>query len=141
MATKLIRVAGTIGMLSVILLVAWVLGCSRSEPPQPGQTSAPATQQAQPPAASAPVAQPPAPTAAPPSSAPSPPAAVQPPTAGPQNFGMLQVGMTSAQIRQLMGEPSRIKQEGGMVEWEYYTPQGKFEVKLANDRIVTMHQD
>jgi hypothetical protein len=144
MAKKFIEAAGTIGLLCIILLLGSGLGCSRSDAPQSQQTSTPA--------ASAPVAQAPAPVqappapvtsmpaspappAAPPYTAPSQPPAMQPPVAGPQNFTQIQLGMTSAQVRQLMGEPGRVKQKDNKVEWEYYSPQGKYEVELVNDRV------
>jgi hypothetical protein len=161
MAKRLIEAAGTIGLVSIILLWGAGFGCSRSDAPQSQQTSAPTAQQAQPPAP-APVAQAPAPVQAPPPAqappqttnpaatpappaspnyaAPSQPAVMQPPMASPQNFTQIQMGMTSAQVRQLMGEPGKIKQKDQKTEWEYYTSQGKFELELVNDRVVSMEQ-
>ena len=138
MAKRFIETAGTIGLLFIILSWGSGFGCSRSDAPQSQQPSTPVAQQAQPPAAPAPVPQAPAPAGSPQYTAPSQPAVMQPPVAGPQNFAQLQLGMTSAQVRQLMGEPSRIKQKDQKVEWEYYSAQGKFEVELINDRVVSM---
>lgn len=116
--------------------------------PQPGPV--PATQ-AQPVAPVVP-ARPPAATALPsqsPASAPTQPvpsSAVQPgvPAASgaapatmgrQQDFSQVQVGMTSQEVMQILGNPSRVKQERQFVEWEYYTAQGKFEVKFQGDRV------
>ena len=77
-----------------------------------------------------------------------PPASVAPPTqpatsvpisqmpaAVPQNMGQVQMGMTGDQVRQMMGNPTQIKQEGAYVEWKYYTSSGKLEIKFQNDRV------
>jgi outer membrane protein assembly factor BamE (lipoprotein component of BamABCDE complex) len=65
--------------------------------------------------------------------APLPPA----PMVTAQNAAQIQLGMTSEQVRQLMGNPTMAKPEGQFVEWKYYTPQGKFEVKFQNDRVIS----
>ncbi len=54
-----------------------------------------------------------------------------------QNVAQVQLGMTSEQVRQLMGNPAMAKPEGQFMEWEFYTPQGKFEVKFQNDRVIS----
>lgn len=126
----------------LFLLVCFIVfgafaGCNRDQQTQSPQTSAPAVAvpQAQTPATSsstpAPAA---APTMSPPAAQSTSPATV-PTTPSPQNANQVQVGMTSQQVLQIMGNPSRIKQEGQMVEWEYYTAQGKFEVRLQNDAV------
>jgi hypothetical protein len=122
-----------------------------SQPAAQQQAPAPTATQAQP-VAPAVSAGPPAATALPsqqPASAPTQPApasAVQPgmpatsgaapaTMGGQQSFSQVQVGMTSQEVMQILGNPSRVKQERQYVEWEYYTPQGKFEVKFQGDRV------
>lgn len=56
----------------------------------------------------------------------------------PGNHSRVQVGMTTQQVQELMGSPGKAKQKkNGMLEWEYYTGQGKFEVYFQNDRVVS----
>lgn len=142
------RIDNSIRFFSLfVILIAFVaiVGC--------GQDKTPSSQQ-QAPASTAPVATTPAPApapvAAPPAAAPQSvapsttpsPATTSPgvattaaPAPGVQNSAQVQVGMTSQQVLQLMGNPGRTKQEGAMLEWEYYTPQGKFEVYFQNDKV------
>jgi outer membrane protein assembly factor BamE (lipoprotein component of BamABCDE complex) len=56
----------------------------------------------------------------------------------PGNISRVQVGMTSEQVRQLLGNPAKWKQEGMETEWKYYTSQGKLEVKFQNDRVIRL---
>ena len=49
--------------------------------------------------------------------------------------GQIKPGMTSAQVAQIMGNPTQVKQEGLYTEWKYYTSNGKFEVKFQNDQV------
>lgn len=123
---------GIVKILSVLFICFTLLtpvGCSREQPPQPAQTTSSSLSsssvQPAPQAAAAPPA-----TTGPPASAPSTS------SVGPQNIGQIQVGMSSQQVLDILGKPSRVKQEGGHTEWEYYSPQGKCEVKLQNDRVV-----
>ena len=55
-----------------------------------------------------------------------------------ENIRRVQVGMTSDQVRQLLGNPAKWKQEGLETEWKYYTSQGKLEVKFQNDRVIRL---
>jgi hypothetical protein len=58
--------------------------------------------------------------------------------AGPENYGQVKIGMTSKQVTDLMGNASKVKQEGQSTEWEYYLPQGgKFELHLQNDKVIS----
>jgi len=140
-----------IGMFVVVLFFGFTAGCGRDQPPapQPAQPPPVATvpqpavaQPAAPPQAPAPAteAQPVAPVAParPPATAlPSqPPAGAAPATmGGQQDFNQVRVGMTSQEVMDILGNPSRVKQERQYVEWEYYTSQGKFEVKFQGDRV------
>ena len=56
----------------------------------------------------------------------------------PENISRVQVGMTSDQVRQLLGNPAKWKQERMETEWKYYTSQGKLEVKFQNDRVIRL---
>ena len=56
---------------------------------------------------------------------------------GTQNFSRVQVGMGTQEVQQLLGAPSRTKQEKGTLEWEYYTDQGKLEIYFQNDKVVS----
>lgn len=128
------------GFSLFVVFIVFILaaGCGQDQTPSSQkQTAAPAATAA-PPAAST---QPAAPAASVPAAAPT--TAVPAPSlpapavsaSGPQNFAQVQMGMTSQQVLQLIGSPGRTKQEGAMVEWEYYTPQGKFELHFQNDRV------
>lgn len=144
-----VRIKGLVPVL--ILLVMVTLACSRSEspPPQPPQSQRTVVPESQPqqPQTQATPSQAPAPPPvttlpqqpAPPASVPqatlSPPAA--PVAPGPQNFDQIQVGMGSQEVLSLMGNPAKVEQEHGGVEWEYYTVQGgKVEIYFQNDRVV-----
>ncbi len=115
----------------IILALVFVVSCSREQQSQQSSVS-PAAVPA--PATSASPGQSAQPTAVAPQQA-------VPATAGPQNFSQIQVGMSSQQVVQLLGNPSRAKQEYQTTEWEYYMPQGgKVEVHLQNDKVVSMRQ-
>lgn len=109
-------------------------------PPQPyAPPRAPAEQMAPSTVAPTPPMPPPLPATPPPMPQPVDPNATTgqvAPYTVPQGQGQVQVGMTGDQVRQMMGSPSKIKQEGNYVEWKYYTASGKVEVKFQNDRVV-----
>ena len=114
MTGRVARACGVVGVsLSMLSFVA--AGCGKDQTP-PAQTAAPAppaaTTQAAPPVAGTPV----------------------------QSVNQLQIGMTSEQVQQFMGAPGRTKQEGTETEWEYYTPQGKVEVKMLNNRVTAIER-
>jgi hypothetical protein len=54
----------------------------------------------------------------------------------PGDSGQIRHGMTSAQVRQIMGGPAQVKKVGRLIEWEYRTPAGTFEVRFRHDRVV-----
>ena len=130
MATYFVRFGGMIGMLVLALSLILSLGCSREQAPppvqappaagvpQPGVTPAPGTPQS----GAAPAAQPAAGGAA------------------TQNVAQIQVGMTQEQIQQLMGAPGQTKQKGQVLEWKYFTPQGKVEVKFQNNQVIAVEK-
>lgn len=139
---------------AVILSLGIAISCSREQPPgspQPAQAPVATGQQSQPaapamqaqpsPSSSSPSQQPTRASTLPPpagsneATAPVIPGAAALPTASPQNFNQVQVGMTSQEVLRILGNPSRIKQERQYLEWEYYTSQGKFEVKFQGDRV------
>jgi hypothetical protein len=141
MARKLSSTTKLFGLLLVIVGFGMGAGCSQDQgTTSQRQSTAPATQSstAQP-AAVAP--QPAAPsTATAPAQSPQTPATSYAPSTSqgdPQNFAQVQVGMTSQQVQQIMGNPARTEQERGQIEWKYYTQQGKFEVYFQNDRVVS----
>ena len=123
MEKKMVRISGIVVLLLVVISLM-VLGCSREQAPAP-------------PAAPAPTAAP-APAAAPAPSVAPPAGTVQPsPTGTPsQDPNQIQVGMTGEQVQQIMGAPGQIQQKGAMIEWKYYTPQGKVEFKFQNNKVV-----
>lgn len=106
--------------------------------PMPQQPAAPqmAAPQPQPAPAAAPAS---APTASPaqPQMAPAPTVA---PSASPAPgaFSQVTVGMSSQQVLQLLGNPSRVKPKGQYVEWEYWSGGRKFELKLQADQVVAI---
>jgi hypothetical protein len=111
----------TIRRAGILLLIPFMFvihGCQndRQSTPQTGSTS---------PTSAAPPAQPAA----------SVPISQMPAAAVPQNMGQVQMGMTGDQVRQMIGNPTQIKQEGAYVEWKYYTASGKMEIKFQNDRV------
>jgi len=138
--------AGVSVLLVAIILVGFVAGCSREEASAPQKVQAPVATAPQP-AATPPVAQPQAPAATSTQTqpltpvpetqpaTPGTPPATPPAVAAPQNPAQVQVGMTSQEVLRIMGNPTRVKQEGQFIEWEYYTAQGKFEVKLQGDKV------
>lgn len=136
MAKRTLRLVGLIGTVLIFTFSGALVGC-QDQPPAPTQSSSPATvvPQAQAPAPVVPQAQAPAPVM-PQAQMPSTPLATPAaPGGAPQNIGQIQVGMSSQQVMQIMGNPGKIKQEGQMVEWKYYTQSGKYEVKFMNDRV------
>lgn len=71
-----------------------------------------------------------------------PPAQTAPPAGTAQNATRLQIGMTSAQVQQIMGAPGQIKQEEQELEWKYFTPQGgKVEVKMINGLVTAIEKE
>jgi hypothetical protein len=48
--------------------------------------------------------------------------------------------MTIDQVKQIMGNPTEIKQKGAITEYKYFTPQ-KVEIKFQNNQVmaVEMH--
>ncbi len=120
-------------IITIFCLVS-ATGCSRDQSSSTQQT-APSPQMP----AAAQSAPTPAPVVAPPAPAPPQQQAVMPAPIGPQNAGQIQVGMTSQQVVQILGNPARVEQERQGLEWKYYFPQGgKFEVYFQNDRVVAM---
>jgi hypothetical protein len=57
-----------------------------------------------------------------------------------QDIGQVRMGMTSDEVSQIMGSPNETKTRRGRVEWEYHTPQGKYEIKFQNDRVVEIER-
>lgn len=113
MEKKMMRIMGII-VLMLVIISLMVLGCRREQAPPPAQTPPPAgTVQTPAPTGTAPVTQDP---------------------------NQLQVGMASAQVQQIMGAPAQTEQKGAIIEWKYYTPQGKVEVKLQNDRVIAVER-
>jgi hypothetical protein len=114
MKKKMGRISGFFSLMLVIISLV-VIGCSREQAPPPA---------AAPPAPAPSAAVTPQPSAAPPAGTPA------------QNPNQLQMGMTGEQVQQIMGAPSQTKQKGTMIEWKYFTPQGKVEVQLQNNQVV-----
>jgi outer membrane protein assembly factor BamE (lipoprotein component of BamABCDE complex) len=117
---NLVTMCGFLSMMVVFLFV--VSACNQSEPPAPQQqTQAPvavAPQQQQMPAQSS-------------------GQAVSTNTQSAQAFNQIHMGMTSQEVIAILGQPGRTEPENGGTELEYYTSQGKFEVKLQNDKVVS----
>ena len=138
MSKKAATILGVMGLLAIIVPLVVGIGCSRQDQPAAPQQQAPMQQ-------TMPMQQTPSPAPAPPAPMPQSGAPmtqqapmVPAPMVSAQNVSSIQLGMTSEQVRQLMGNPSMTKPEGQFVEWEYYTPQGKCEVKFQNDRVVSV---
>ena len=111
-----------ISTIAIIVSLAFLISCNRDQ----SSSSPPAVTQ------SAVGSQAPQPGAIP------APQATPMPNIGPQNYSQIQIGMNSQQVLQIMGNPSRVKQEGRYIEWEYYLAQGgKFELKLQNDKVIS----
>lgn len=53
------------------------------------------------------------------------------------NIAQIKTGMTTDQVKQIMGDPAQISQKGQMVEWKYYTPQ-KLEIKFQNNQVMAI---
>lgn len=113
-SANLLRVAG---LLAAVIMLAVMFACNQGNSGQNATSAAPTAQAAANPSA-APAAAPAQPTAA--------------------DFTQVQVGMTTQQVAQLLGQPANIKQEHGMTEWQYYAPQGKFELKFQNDQVAVI---
>lgn len=156
MPNRFMKSGGAIFCGLCLVTMSFLVGCDSSEPP-PAQTRAPvATPQPAPPQAVAPAPSPqsvqptpppqqaaPAPAVAPPVAAPAPPPP-PPPAAyqgtAAQNFSKVQMGMTSQEVLQLLGNPTKSKQKHQEAEWEYYTPEGKFEIEFAMDKVVKIEK-
>ncbi len=52
------------------------------------------------------------------------------------NYDQVQLGMSSDLVRQLLGEPLQVKPVGQLIEWEYDTGAGFFEVRFMNSNVV-----
>ncbi len=52
------------------------------------------------------------------------------------NYDQVQLGMSSDLVRQILGEPLQIKPVGQLIEWEYDTGTGYFEVRFMNSNVV-----
>ena len=113
MESRLARMGGIVG-LSLALSSLALLGCGKETPPPP------------PPQAPAPAA-----------TAQTAPAAAPAPAADPNQ---VQVGMTAEQVQKIMGVPAETKQEGSLLEWKYYTAQGKVEIKLQNNSVTMIER-
>ena len=105
--------------LILVIISLMVIGCSREQAPPPA---------AAPPAATVT----PQPAVAPPAGT----AQTAPAGTPTQDPNQLQMGMSSAQVQQIMGAPGQTKQKGSITEWKYYTPQGKVEVQIQNNQVV-----
>ena len=124
MEMKMVQISGIV-VLMLVVISLMVLGCSREQAPAPAQAPPPAsTVQTPAPAGTVPA---PAPAGTVPAPAPAGTAS--------QNSNQIQVGMTGEQVQQIMGAPGQIKQKGAIIEWKYYGPQGKVEVKLQNNKV------
>lgn len=117
MEKKMVRMSGIVGLILVIISLM-VIGCSREQAP--------------PPAAAPPAAVAPQPSAAPPAGT----AQTAPAGTTAQDPNLIQMGMASTQVQQIMGAPAQTKQKGTITEWKYFTPQGKVEVQIQNNQVV-----
>jgi hypothetical protein len=54
-----------------------------------------------------------------------------------QKYDLVEAGMTSNAVRQILGEPLRKNVVEQLVQWEYDTGTGLFEVKFRNDMVVS----
>jgi hypothetical protein len=122
MEKKMMRISGIVGLILVIISLM-VIGCSREQAPPPA---------AAPPAPAPSAAGTPQPSAAPPAGT----AQTAPAGTTAQDPNLIQIGMASAQVQQIMGAPSTTEQKGAITEWKYLTPQGKVEVKIQNNQVV-----
>jgi hypothetical protein len=125
MKRKLLRKSTCI-FLSLALISLAVSGCQKKEappPPAPAQTAVPPAPASQAAPQSMPAQAPAAPAGAP-----------------VQNTGQIQIGMTGEQVQQIMGAPSKIENEGSVVEWKYYSQAGKIEVKLQNNKVIAVEK-
>lgn len=163
MHNRFMKSGGTIACGVCLVSLSLMVGCDSSQPP-PAQTRTPvATSQPAPPQTVEPAPPPqavqpalppqqaaPAPAVTPPLVAPAPAPAVTQPVPPPppaasqgtvaQNFSQVQMGMTSQEVLQLLGNPTKSKQKHQETEWEYYTPEGKFEIEFQMDKVVKMER-
>jgi hypothetical protein len=139
--------------MALFAALGGLTGCSRNEPPPPPQTGPPAMvvpqaqappvqpmpQQQAAPQMAAPQPQPAPMPAMPPQQQMSPPLTGAPmPSPSPGGFAQVQMGMSSQQVLQLLGNPSKVKPKGQYVEWEYWSGGRKFEIKLQADQVVAI---
>jgi outer membrane protein assembly factor BamE (lipoprotein component of BamABCDE complex) len=117
MTRKLLGTAKLLSVFFMCLTLLMAVGCSLEQSPQAPQATSSSSQ---------PTAQ---------SSTALPSSAPGAPSGGPQSTVPIQVGMSSQQVLEIMGKPNRIEQEGQYTEWKYYTPQGKWELYLQNDKV------
>jgi hypothetical protein len=140
-------------LVALSAVLAGLPGCSRNEPPPPPQAGPPAmaVPQAQAPAMQPMPQQQAAPQMAVPQTQPAPMPTMPPqqqmapaqtaapaPAPAPAAFAQVQMGMSSQQVLQLLGNPTKVKPKGQYVEWEYWTGGRKFEVKLQADQVVAI---
>ncbi len=116
--TRKLAPMGYLLCFALVFLSLAAVGCQKKQSPPP-QAAAPAASPAQPVPAQAPVA---------------------PAAATSNDPGVIQMGMTSEQVQQIMGAPAKTEQEGSMVEWKYYTQTGKVEIKLQNNKVVAIER-
>jgi hypothetical protein len=118
---EILGLAVWMGLIVFISSLMLGVGCSREQaPPPPPQSAAPApAAPAGPQTGAAPAVQPGAPAA---------PAA---------NIAQIKTGMTTDQVKQIMGDPTQTSQKGQIVEWKYFTPQ-KVEIKFQNNQVMAI---
>jgi hypothetical protein len=120
MEKKMVRISG-IGVLILVIVSMAFLGC---QSPPPTQTPPPASS-----------AQPAAPAGTVQTPAPAGTAQTAPAGTPSQDSTQIQVGMTGDQVQKIMGAPGQVEQKGTLIEWKYYTPQGKVEIKLQDNKV------
>lgn len=131
MAGYCIQTVRFLTFLVIVSSLTIVVSCNREQsstnqaPATTAQTATPST-----PATPAPSPSTTAPAASAPSAAPTP-----------ADFNRLQLGMTTEQVRQLVGNPSKVEQKGQKVEWKYYTSQGKLEIEFLADKIASIEKE
>jgi hypothetical protein len=132
MSKRVAKIVKVIGSLALVIPFVVGIGCSQQEqpsaPPQQTTPTAPVQPAPAPPVTTAPQPGMPAPQPMAPQT--------QAPMMTAQNFSQVQLGMSSEQVRQLLGNPTAVEPEGSYVEWKYLTPQGRYQVKFQNDRVV-----
>lgn len=122
--------------VALLAMASALAGCSRNEPPPPPQAG--------PPGMAMPQTQAPPMQAMPQQQAVPQVTPVQPvaPATGQAmgSYAQVQVGMSSQQVLQLLGNPTKVKPKGQYVEWEYWTGGTKFEIKLQADQVVAIER-